>query len=88
MYVGPTHVSTKVSRKACTGSSSLGRTCTCPAVHACTAYTDPASPHARAVEAGNASLNVEEMAAWLAENAQHLEDVGDDAHACTMQSNL
>ena len=30
-----------------------------------------------AVEAGNASFNVEEMAAWLEENAEHLEDVGD-----------
>ena len=30
-----------------------------------------------AVEAGNASFNVEEMAAWLEEKAEHLEDVGD-----------
>eukprot|EP00439_Symbiodinium_sp_Y106_P074667 s454_g14.t1 len=28
-------------------------------------------------QAGNASFNVEEMAAWLEENAEHLEDVGD-----------
>ncbi|CAE7897596.1 unnamed protein product [Symbiodinium sp. KB8] len=30
----------------------------------------------QAAKAGNASLNVEEMAAWLAENAQHLEEDG------------